>query len=92
MLNLPLMKHFKCYDMNSDSLIEGNSMKNSDVNLNEFISDLTEPARSIVVVTILSQKIRNHILTLEKKVCNLYRKPTNIETCAFQEKRPTENN
>ena len=38
-------------------------MKNSDVKLNELISDLSEPTRSIVVFIILSQKIRNHVLS-----------------------------
>ena len=42
-------------------------MKNSNIKLNELISDLSEPARSIVVVIILLQKIRNHILSLKKK-------------------------
>jgi hypothetical protein len=59
-------------------------MKNSDVKLNELISDLSQPARSIVGFTILSQKIRNHILSLKKKISNLFSNPiaqaTHIET------------
>ena len=59
-------------------------MKNSDVKLNELTSDLSEPARSIVVVTILSQKIRNHILSLKKKISNFFSNPitkaSHIET------------
>ena len=59
-------------------------MKNSDVKLNELTSDLSEPARSIVVVTILSQKIRNYIPSLRKKISNLFlksiTKATHIET------------
>jgi hypothetical protein len=59
-------------------------MENSDVKLNELISDLSEPARSIVVVIVLLQKIRNNILSLKKKLSNRFHKSmtkaTHIET------------
>ena len=70
-------------------------MKNSDVKLNELISDLSEPARSIVVFIILSQKIRNHVLSLRKKIFNLFlksiSKATHLEHVRFR-KRTTGNN
>jgi len=59
-------------------------MKNSDAKLHELISDLSEPARSMVVVTILWQKIRNQILSMKKKMSNVFSNPitkaTHIET------------
>jgi len=57
-------------------------MENSDVKSNVLTSDLSEPARSIFEVIVLLQKIRNHLLSLKKKISDLFlkAKATHFET------------
>ena len=49
-------------------------MENSDGNLNELISDLSEPARSTVAAIVLLQKIPNQTLVLKKNIFGYFLK------------------